>query len=160
MADNNMLFATEDEQADLIEVEEEIPLDKYLIFLSDKLLFGVNAEFVVEIITNHTITHLPMVPAFVSGIINLRGQIIPIIDMRLLLGKAPQADNCVIVLEIEGTEVGILVDTVAQMVDLARDDIVPMPTRSAEKLISGMCSLPDGSGTMLVLDCPLLLHMQ
>ncbi|MEG0780849.1 MAG: chemotaxis protein CheW [Oscillospiraceae bacterium] len=160
MADNNMLFATEDEQEDLIEVEEEVLLDKYLIFISDKLLFGVNAEFVVEIITNHVITHLPMVPDFVSGIINLRGQIIPIIDMRRLLGKMPQTDSCVIVLEIEGTQVGILVDTVAQMVDLARDDIVPMPAHNAEKLISGMCSLPDGSGTMMVLDCPLLLHAQ
>ena len=56
------------------------PLDsqteKYLLFLSDQLLFGVKAEYVVEIITNHTITLLPLVPSYILGIINLRGQII------------------------------------------------------------------------------------
>ena len=73
------------------------PLDsqteKYLLFLSDQLLFGVKAEYVVEIITNHTITLLPLVPSYILGIINLRGQIIPIVDMRILLGCPAQQDT-------------------------------------------------------------------
>ena len=47
---------------------------KYLLFCSDNLLFGVSADYVVEIITNHAITKLPLVPNYIRGIINLRGQ--------------------------------------------------------------------------------------
>ena len=84
---------------------------KYLLFCSDNLLFGVSADYVVEIITNHAITKLPLVPNYIRGIINLRGQIIPIVDIRLLLGQPSQSDNCIIILNIEDTLVGILVDT-------------------------------------------------
>ena len=58
---------------------------------------------------------------------------------------------------MEGTQAGILVDSVAKMVDVPQENILPMPSQNAQKLISGMCSLPEG-GTMLVLDCALLLH--
>ena len=51
----------------------------------------------------------------------------------------------------------VLVDGVERMADIPRDSILPMPTQNPQKLISGMCSLPDGA-TMLVLDCSLLLH--
>ena len=80
---------------------------KYLLFCSDNLLFGVSADYVVEIITNHAITKLPLVPNYIRGIINLRGQIIPIVDIRLLLGQPSQSDNCIIILNIEDTLVGI-----------------------------------------------------
>lgn len=73
------------------------PLDsqteKYLLFLSDQLLFGVKAEYVVEIITNHTITLLPLVPSYILGIINLRGQIIPIVDMAHPAGLSGPAGH-------------------------------------------------------------------
>ena len=109
------------------------------------------------IITDHSITRLPRVPHYVRGIINLRGQIIPIIDIRLRLGK-PQADeNCIMVVNEGSDSMGILVDGVDKMVDVVRDSILPMPTQNPQKLISGMCSLPDGK-TLLILDCDLLLH--
>ena len=135
----------------------EVLSNKYLICVSDNLFYGIDAEQVVEIITDHTITRLPRVPHYVRGIINLRGQIIPIIDMRLRLGKPPQEDNCIMVVNVEGNLVGILVDGVERMVDIPRESILPMPTQNPQKLISGMCSLPEGA-TMLILDCDLLLH--
>ena len=61
----------------------EVQVTKYLICLSDGLRYGLDAEQVVEIITDHTITPLPCVPEYVRGVINLRGQIIPVIDLRL-----------------------------------------------------------------------------
>ena len=139
------------------ETVPEILSNKYLICVSDGLFYGIDAEQVVEIITDHTITRLPRVPHYVRGIINLRGQIIPIIDMRLRLGKPPQEDNCIMVVNVEGNLVGILVDGVERMVDIPRESILPMPTQNPQKLISGMCSLPEGA-TMLILDCDLLLH--
>ena len=136
------------------------PLDsqteKYLLFLSDQLLFGVKAEYVVEIITNHTITLLPLVPSYILGIINLRGQIIPIVDMRILLGCPAQQDTCIIILNINDTMVGILVDTVQKMMDIEKSAILPAPAQITQDMVSGMCSLEDGQ-TMLVFDCPQIL---
>ncbi len=131
--------------------------DKYLICISDGLFYGVDAEKVETIITDHTITRLPRVPHYVRGIINLRGQIIPIIDIRLRLGKPEANENCIMVIN-EGTDcMGILVDGVDKMVEIRRESILPMPTQNPQKLISGMCSLSDGA-TLLILDCGLILH--
>ena len=131
--------------------------NQYLICISDGLFYGIDAEQVVELITNHNITRLPRVPHYVRGIINLRGQIIPVIDIRLRLGKPEAEESCIMVVN-EGTDcMGILVDGVDKMVSIRRDSILPMPTQNPQKLISGMCSLPDG-GTLLILDCGLLLH--
>lgn len=151
-----VLFATQEEINASVE-EVEIITTKYLIFKTEELLFGVDAATVVEILTNHSITKLPMVPNYVNGIINLRGLIIPIIDIRLRLGKEPKDDCSIIVINIYGTQVGVLVDWVDRMVDVPDGTILPVPTQNAQKMTSGMSSLPDG-GTMLVLDCDLLIH--
>ena len=83
-------------------LEEVSPVstERFLTFSSNDLNIGVSTNYVIEIITNHTITMLPLVPDYVKGIINLRGQIIPIIDIRLRMGK-PSIDytssTCIIV---------------------------------------------------------------
>lgn len=157
MSEENMLFITEDQ----VDVQEQVIVeektDKYLIFVSDQLLYGLYAENVVEIITSYAITHLPRVPNYVRGIINLRGQIIPVVDIRLRLGKPPREDCCIIVVDVDGSLVGILVDEVEKMVGITDEQILPMPTQRAHKMISGMCSLPEG-GTVLILDCGLLIR--
>ena len=157
MSEENVLFAKQSDTPPAEEIPAEIQSEKYLICVSDSLLYGSVAEQVVEIITDHTITYLPRVPHYVRGIINLRGQLIPIIDMRLRLGKMPEDEHCIMVVNVENNVVGLLVDGVERMADIPRDSILPMPTQNPQKLISGMCSLPDGA-TMLVLDCNLLLH--
>ena len=159
---DEILFVTEDQLADLAPAEEAIDSQKFLIFLCDGLRLGVVAEWVVEILTNLPITYLPMMPDYIPGIINMRGQIIPIVDVRLRLRKLPEADeqqksNLINVLNIEGTQLGILVDAVDQMIDIPKENILPMPAHSQQLLVSGMCSLPDDSGTMMVLDCGQLM---
>lgn len=152
------LFVTEDQLAEVVTMQPETAESrKYLIFVTDNLRLGVDAENVVEIINNHTVTFLPMVPGYIRGIINLRGQIIPIMDIRLRLGKPPREDSLIIVLNISGTHLGILVDSVDQMVDISKSELLPMPSHNTQRLVCGMCSLPDGSGTMMVLDCAQLL---
>ena len=136
----------------------EIATEKYLIFSSDGLMYGIKTKQVRDIITGYTITYLPQVPSYVKGVINLRGQIVPIIDIRLRLGKMPQDNFCGITVEVDGNMVGILVDMVEQMVDVPLDAILPVPTNSTNQaMVSGMCTLPDGH-TMLELDCEQLLH--
>lgn len=155
MSDEDMIFATES-QMSVAETVVEEQTEKFLIFESDGLVFGAPVKYVVEIITHHAVTRLPKVPNYVAGIINLRGQIIPIIDIRLRLGKERREECYIVVLDVEGTQVGILVDTVDQMVDLPRKSVLPMPASSAQELVSGLCSLPEGR-TMMVLDCAQLL---
>lgn len=155
----DLMFATEDQMEAVFgaQVEEVVDTKKYLIFNTDNLKFGIDANTVVEIITNYSITFLPMLPDFVRGIFNLRGDMIPILDIRLRLGKESQEDCLVIVLNVGGTQLGLLVDSVDQMLDIPNKDILPTPVNHTQKLVNGMVSLPDGSGTMMVLDCEELL---
>ena len=151
-----VLFAQEQEDA-YNEQPPEIQTNKYLIFSSDGLMYGIKAEQVKDIITDYAITYLPQVPPYVRGVINLRGQIIPMLDIRLRLGKPPKDVFCGIVVEVDGNLVGILVDMVEKMVDVPLASILPVPTTNSQATVSGMCTLPDGD-TMLELDCDLLLH--
>ena len=130
------------------------PSRKYLIFLIDDLKLGVHAENVVEVLNNQVVTYLPMVPNFIQGIFNMRGQIIPVMDVRLRLGKpALEGDRLLVVLNYENTQLGIFVDAVDQMIEIPLDALHPMPAQNSQILVSEMCTIPDGSGTMLVLDC-------
>ncbi|RKI68821.1 chemotaxis protein CheW [bacterium 1xD42-67] len=151
-----VLFAREQED-DYTDQPAELQTDKYLIFSSDGLMYGIKADLVKDIITDYAITYLPQVPGYVRGVINLRGQIIPMVDIRLRLGKMPQENFCGIVVDVDGNMVGILVDMVEKMVDVPQRSILPVPTKNGQAMVSGMCTLPDGD-TMLELDCDQLLH--
>ena len=150
-------FAPLDTVDPLNHSDDTVDAQKFLIFMCDDLRLGVHAESVVEILTNQPITYLPMLPDFVRGIINMRGQMIPIVDIRARLGKPEKEDSLVVVLNLEDVQLGILVDAVDQMVDIPKHNILPMPSSGGQVLVSGMCSLPDGSGTMMVLDCAQLM---
>jgi len=137
--------------------EPKIVSTNYMIGVSDGLRYGIDAEEVETILTDYTITRMPCVPDYVRGIMNLRGQIMPVIDLRLRLGKPPAEECIIMVVRVESESVGILVDSVEKMVSIPENIILPMPTQNHQKVISGMCSLPEG-GTLLILDCNLLLH--
>ena len=150
---------------DMDEVGEiEVEKERFLTFRSADLTFAVNTKYVIEIIMNHSITTLPMVPEYIKGIINLRGQIIPIVDIRLRLGK-PSIDmennesNCIIVLDIDSISVGIIVDSVSQVVDSELSKISPVPVNNQRELVNGMISL-DVNNVVLLLDCEQLVDTQ
>ena len=140
--------------------EVSVSTERFLTFSSNGLNIGVSTNYVIEIITNHIITVLPLVPDYVKGIINLRGQIIPIIDIRLRMGN-PSIDytnsTCIIVLNINSVQIGIIVDDVQQVMDIDQSQISPVPVESRQELISGMMSSSDRS-VILFLDCEQLLQ--
>ena len=155
---DEILFAREDEMEALNTVDDTVDSQKYLIFMAGHLKLGVVAEDVVEILNNQLITYLPMLPDFIRGIINMRGQMIPILDIRARLGMDPKEDDSlVVVINLGDVQLGSLVDAVDQMLDIPKVNLLPMPANSTQLLVSGMCSLPDGSGTMMVLDCEQLM---
>lgn len=151
------MFAPQEVIDPLNHGDDTVETQKFLIFMCDDLRLGVHAESVVEILTHQPITYLPMLPDFIRGIINMRGQMIPIVDIRTRLGKPVRPDSLVVVLNLVDIQLGILVDAVDQMVDIPKHAILPMPSSGGQLLVSGMCSLPDGSGTMMVLDCDQLM---
>ncbi|MBD5133590.1 MAG: chemotaxis protein CheW [Clostridiales bacterium] len=156
---DEVMFARQDEAVALnTAADDAINTQKYLIFMAGHLRLGVAAEDVVEILNNQIITYLPMVPHYIRGIINMRGQMVPILDIRARLGmESQEEDSLVVVINLGDVQLGILVDAVDQMLDIPKANIHPLPANSAQMLVAGMCSLPDGSGTMMVLDCEQLM---
>lgn len=141
-------------QSDISSPSAERSSRKYLIFLIDNLKLGIDADYVVEILNNQLVTHLPLMPHYVVGIFNMRGQIIPVMDVRARMGKTTLDENqLLVVLNYEGAQLGIFVDAVDQMIEIPSSALHPMPAQSTQILVSEMCTIPDGSGTMLVLDC-------
>lgn len=157
MADEAMTRDDFDIESALSDKAHDNDMEKYLIFSSDNILYGVSADVVNEILTDSTVTRIPTLPPHISGVINLRGAFVPIIDFRLLLGRMPAESYCTIVLDLEGVQIGIQADGVDQMVDIAKHTILPVPSRQDQALVMGMCTLP-GGGTMMVLDCTRLTH--
>ncbi|KXL52073.1 chemotaxis protein CheW [Anaerotignum neopropionicum] len=153
--ESNITEELMDEEYELLATEENI--NKFLTFISADLVYGIPIENVVEIITNASITSLPMVPSYVLGIINLRGQIVPIIDIRKIMNKPDNEDTsilCVIILEIDSISIGVLVDSVLQVINVP-NKISALPSKNLP-FISGMTNLSDGS-VMYSLDCDLLI---
>ena len=149
----------DDELDDAVREDDAINGRNYLIFTVENLRIGLDAEQVVEIMNDYAVTYLPMMPSYIQGIFNMRGQIIPIMNIRYRLGKAPkEGEELLIVLDYNNTQMGIQVDSVDRMLNIPNESIVPIPSQSNQKLVNGMCTLPDGSGTtMLVLDCEQLI---
>lgn len=158
----DVLFAVQPEPSEF-ETKPVEETDKYLIFRSNGILFGVHSDSVKEIITEARITLIPVLPEHISGVVNLRGLIVPIIDFRRLLGQFPAENRCIIVLEYEGVQLGILVDEVDQMVDVYKKSILPVPYQNGQNvqnLVTGMYSLPEDGGTLMMLDIAFLYHEQ
>ncbi len=107
---------------------------KYLTFILAKEEYGIPILKVREIIKLLEITSIPKTPGFIKGVINLRGKIIPIMDLRLKFGLEEKEYNertCIIVVEINLNEsrrlMGLIVDTVSEVANLAMDQIEPPP---------------------------------
>ncbi|XLM19477.1 chemotaxis protein CheW [Chromobacterium piscinae] len=105
-------------------------------FILGEDLFGIQINFIREIIELDGITQVPMMPSFVRGIINLRGSVVPVIDLSIRFGRGPtelKPSSCVAILSLPGLEggyndVGILLDAVCEVLEIPDSDIDPSPT--------------------------------
>lgn len=120
--------------------------------------FGVDILKVIEIIRTMEITKVPKAPVFVEGVINLRGLVIPIIDLRRRFGlaeKAGDSDTRIIVIEINGMSVGFVVDSVSEVLRIPTNTVEPAPPVVAgvdSDYISGVGKLEDRLLILLDLD--------
>jgi purine-binding chemotaxis protein CheW len=108
--------------------------NQYLTFPLGEELFAMDIRTVREIIQYGAMTQVPLMPEFVRGVINLRGAVVPVIDMRARFGRT-RADvgkkTCVIIVDIaregENVELGLMVDAVSEVVDIAANQIEAPP---------------------------------
>ncbi len=120
----------ESEKASTLTPEEDTLRDVYLTFSLGQEIFGIEVRYVTEIVSMQTITEIPYLPEHVKGVINLRGSIIPVIDVRLRFRKEPMAyteRTCVIVIDIGNTSLGLIVDSVADVITIPEEDTVDPP---------------------------------
>ena len=136
---------------------------KYLTFELDKEEYGLEILKVKEIIGIMNITSVPQTPDYVKGVINLRGKVIPVIDLRLKFAMEPleySDRTCIIIVDITGTSgkkvmVGIVVDSVSEVLNIKDDEIEDAPnfgTRLSTEYIMGMAKVKGGVKILLDID--------
>lgn len=106
--------------------DEDTQKDKYLTFHLGDEDYGIDIRFVTEIIGIQKITIIPEMPEYVKGVINLRGKIIPVMDVRMRFKLDPRAYDertCVVVVQINETTIGLVVDTVNEVADIPEANI-------------------------------------
>ena len=116
--------------------------------------FGIPIGLVREIVRMMEITAVPDAPDYVEGVINLRGRIIPVIDLRKRFrepGIAPDKRNRILVAEVEGRFVGLIVDAASEVLKLARGEIEPPPELLQENDLSYVTGLGKRNGKLIIL---------
>lgn len=141
-----------------VDTDDLSSIERCLTFESAGLILYISTNNVIEIINNHSITTLPLMPPYIKGIINLRGQILPVIDIQQRMGKEPTqftGSACIIVLDIDSVSLGIIVDSVRQVMDIDLRNVRPIPLKNQQKLLNGMVNMEDGTVFMSI-DCQAL----
>ncbi|MCI9420107.1 MAG: chemotaxis protein CheW [Eubacterium sp.] len=137
---------------------------KYMTFKSGNEFFGLKIEYVNEIIQFQSITAIPETESYIKGLINLRGKVIPVIDVRLRF-KQPAIEyndrTCIIVINVKSTTVGLIVEKIAEVVEIKDDNILPPPSigradKQHHKYVYGIGKV--GDSVKLLLDPDKLLN--
>ena len=139
-------------------LEEDAQKVKFMTFRTGKEYFGISINYVNEIIQMQPITSIPEVEDYIKGLINLRGKIIPVIDVRLRFKMEPieyTDRTCIIVIDVKSVTIGLIVEKIAEVDTVMDDDIVPPPKLGKKdseqsKYVYGLART--GNGMKLLLD--------
>ncbi len=141
------------------ELGEDTLKNRYLTFPILDELYGIEIKYVTQIVGIQRITVMPEMPYFMKGIINLRGQIIPVIDMRVRFGK-PEKEyddrTCVIIINYDKLRLGLITDSVSEVMTILDSDIEPLPNFNVTKgYIKGIGKV--SNNVVLLINCEKLL---
>lgn len=141
--------------------------DKWLTFWLQQQLFGLSIANVEQIVSMQVITEVPEFPSYAKGIVNLRGIIIPVIDLRLRLGR-PETEytdhTCIVINRIGEEQLGFIVDEVDAVIDIPREAVSAPPKVSescSNTYLTGIARIANGEGkeqVVLCLDAAKVLH--
>ena len=112
-------------------LEEDSQKGMFITFQTGKEFFGISISYVNEIIAMQPIAAIPEVDDYIKGLINLRGKIIPVIDVRVRFKMEPceyTDRTCIIVIDVKSTMIGLIVERLADVDTIAEDSIVPPPS--------------------------------
>jgi len=143
-------------------LSEDTLKNKFLTFFIENQLFGISISDVVQIVGIQEITEVPEFPEYAKGVINLRGIIIPIIDVRLRLKKeeAPYNERtCIIVTNINESYIGFIVDSVNEVTEIYEENISVTPRMSTDYVntyITGIAKIE--SKIVLIMDIKKMLN--
>lgn len=136
--------------------EEDTLKDRYLTFRLGRETYGIGVSNVIEIIGIQAITEMPGLESYMKGIINLRGKIIPVMDVRIRFGKE-QSDytdrTCIIVINILDISIGLIVDSVSEVLSISEQEIVEPPkmNMAGQNFVSKIGKTD--KDVLLLLDC-------
>lgn len=157
-----LLDITEQKKIEEANLKIEALTGKYLIFNIDNVEYGISISKIREIIGVMPITQIPQTPSIVKGVLNLRGKVIPVVDLRLrfeMEEKEYQDRTCIIVVDIDGNDgrvmVGIVVDTVSEVKHIKGEDIEDKLTGlqfDMDYIILGMAKINESIMTILDVD--------
>lgn len=111
-------------------LEEDGEKGKFMTFQTGNECYGISIKYVNEIIVVQQITAIPEVENYVKGLINLRGKIIPVIDVRIRFNLEPieyTDRTCIIVINVKSMTIGLIVERIAEVENIMDEDIVPPP---------------------------------
>lgn len=149
---------------DTEEVAEDTLKGRYLTFIIDKETFGIEIRYVMEIVGIQSITEMPEMPDYIKGIINLRGRIIPVMDVRIRFGKPlKEYDDrtCVIVIDFNGTSIGLVVDLVTEVLIIPDDEISARPSLGTGECRGYVKNIGKVNNMVILLvDCEKLLNAE
>jgi purine-binding chemotaxis protein CheW len=137
--------------------EEDMQKNRFMVFSLDGENFGIEIRFVDEIIMMQSVAKLPEVPDYIRGVINLRGKIVPVVDMRLKFMKkeAPYTDRtCIVIVTNEDITVGLIVDGVNEVRTIPDEEIAPPPDKRTGAFKRYLMGIAKAQGEILFLmDC-------
>lgn len=145
MAEERTILAETDEMENM-----------YLNFIVGNELYGVEIRYVLQIIGMQEISEMPDMPPGMKGYINLRGNVIPVVSMRLRFGKAEEEytdRSCIVVVTVGDQEIGLIVDTIQETITIEPEHISPQPTTGGQggvPYIMGIARLPDDQTAVLI----------
>lgn len=149
---------------EVINVNEDTQRGKYLTFSIGTENYGLEIKYVIDIIGIQSITEIPDQPYYVKGVINLRGKIIPTMDIRMRFGKDEREYDdrtCIIVVEINEISVGIIVDRVLEVIEIENENISLPPKFNGDfqnRYIAGIGKQGENEPVIILLDCNKLLN--
>ncbi len=143
------------------------PQQQFLTFLLDGEPFAISILVIKEIIEYGNLTTVPLMPEFIKGVLNLRGQVLPVIDLAARFGRAPAEiarRTCIVIVEMdndgEKQDVGVVVDSVSEVMDIAASAIQAPPAFGAKirvDFIEGMVEV--GARFIIILNVDRVLSL-
>jgi purine-binding chemotaxis protein CheW len=165
MAENIRAKDMTDDLLGMDDEDEDTQANKYLNFKIGSESYGISIRYVREIVELQKISEVPDMPAYVKGVINLRGKVIPVVDIRLRFRFDPREYDdrtCIIVVMMNNSAIGFIVDTVEDVLEIPESQIEPAPgfrtVSGKEKYISGMGKV--GESVKILLDVEKIIHAE